>query len=318
MDLNAWSTGLPFASPVQIVPPSLGIPSVTATSTTTPQMQGQLQQIGFSHVTPMGISNESLPQQRLQALEGGNPLASTTSPYPNITRLLSQMASGSPTHSSAVSTQGGTQIPSPVNSALDMPTTTHSTASPTNPPMFQDMSSALAIREMNSPPFGGSNNQDGFPSPREKSRASSRRRARSSSRATSEGGVDDVEEMVGPPNPDNSLEPFGSTSSPGLHVASQSSHKYIDITEYLTLPQSDAAHKLGIPTSTLSKRWKEAVRSRKWPYRTVAKLDKEIMTLLHNIPQGASAYPLSKDVEASLGQLMRRRQEELKPVVIRL
>lgn len=64
--------------------------------------------------------------------------------------------------------------------------------------------------------------------------------------------------------------------------------------EYLTLPQSEAAHKLGIPTSTLSKRWKEAVRARKWPYRTVAKLDKEIMTLLHNIPQGTSAFPLSQ------------------------
>lgn len=61
---------------------------------------------------------------------------------------------------------------------------------------------------------------------------------------------------------------------------------HIDITCYLHLPQTEAAKKLGIPTSTLSKRWKEAVvNNRKWPYRAVSKLDKEIMTLLHNIPQ---------------------------------
>lgn len=37
----------------------------------------------------------------------------------------------------------------------------------------------------------------------------------------------------------------------------------------------------------IASRWKEAVRNRKWPYRTISKLDKEIMTLLHNIPQPA-------------------------------
>jgi len=93
---------------------------------------------------------------------------------------------------------------------------------------------------------------------------------------------------------------------------------FVDITEFLNLPQTDAAKRLGIPTSTLSKRWKEAVVNRKWPYRSVAKLDKEIMTLLHNIPQGPDAPPLPPEIEASLGVLLRKRQDELRPVVIRL
>jgi len=93
---------------------------------------------------------------------------------------------------------------------------------------------------------------------------------------------------------------------------------YVDITEYLNMPQSEAAKKLGIPPSTLSKRWKEAVRKRKWPYRMICKIDKEIMTLLHNVPQGPNAPPLPEEIEAALGTLLRRRQDELRPVVIRI
>jgi DNA-binding transcriptional regulator YiaG len=40
--------------------------------------------------------------------------------------------------------------------------------------------------------------------------------------------------------------------------------KFVDISEYLNLPQSKVAKTLGIPSSTLSKRWKEAARARKW------------------------------------------------------
>eukprot|EP01091_Cochliopodium_minus_P002008 TRINITY_DN11928_c0_g1_i1.p1 TRINITY_DN11928_c0_g1~~TRINITY_DN11928_c0_g1_i1.p1 ORF type:complete len:298 (+),score=97.22 TRINITY_DN11928_c0_g1_i1:161-1054(+) len=95
--------------------------------------------------------------------------------------------------------------------------------------------------------------------------------------------------------------------------------KYVDITEFLSLPQTEAAKKLGLPVSTLSKRWKEAVKERKWPYRKVSKLDKEITTLLYNIPQsGPEAGKLGYETEQKLGRLLRLRQEELKPVVIRI
>ena len=92
--------------------------------------------------------------------------------------------------------------------------------------------------------------------------------------------------------------------------------KYTDITEFLNMPQSQAAKHLGIPPSTLSKRWREAAApNRKWPYRTVCKIDKEITTLLHNIPQDGV---IPKEIEAKLATLIARRQEELKPIVIRL
>jgi hypothetical protein len=46
---------------------------------------------------------------------------------------------------------------------------------------------------------------------------------------------------------------------------------YIDITDLLTLPQKEAAAKLGISESMLCKRFKECTR-RKWPYRYVRTL----------------------------------------------
>ena len=99
--------------------------------------------------------------------------------------------------------------------------------------------------------------------------------------------------------------------------------EYRDITDLLNLPQIEAAKKLDMPMSTLSKRWKEAVRFRKWPYRQVAKLDKEIMTLLHNIPSrtegnDSNVPPTPPEIEQALGVLLRRRQEELRPVRIRM
>jgi hypothetical protein len=131
---------------------------------------------------------------------------------------------------------------------------------------------------------------------------------------------------------DPTTAPLPEASSPERVASSNSSNSlvavsgpsagekecFVDITAYLNLPQTIAAKKLSMPTSTLSKRWREAVRNRKWPYRIVNKLDKEITTLLHNIPQGPGAPPIPEDVQEALGALLRRRQEELRPVVIRV
>lgn len=132
-----------------------------------------------------------------------------------------------------------------------------------------------------------------------------------------------------PPHPSpRSIGEVSSTNSPqpqqlvlssnNTSLSTVNREHYVDVTEYLNMPQAEAAKKLGIPTSTLSKRWKEAARRRKWPYRTVSKLDKEITTLLHNIPQGQTADSLPEDVQETLSFLLRKRQEELRPTVIRI
>jgi len=95
-------------------------------------------------------------------------------------------------------------------------------------------------------------------------------------------------------------------------------NQYIEITEYLNFPQSEAAKRLGMPTSTLSKRWKEAARGRKWPFRKVSKIDKEIMTLLHNIPPGGEQASLPTAVDSALVALLKKRQKKLRPVFIRV
>jgi hypothetical protein len=90
--------------------------------------------------------------------------------------------------------------------------------------------------------------------------------------------------------------------------------QYIDITQYMCMPQSKAAKALGIPASTLSKRWKEATNDRKWPYRVLSKLDKRISTLLQNLRLNPESADLEKQVAALIGE----RQKYLQQVAIRL
>lgn len=90
---------------------------------------------------------------------------------------------------------------------------------------------------------------------------------------------------------------------------------YFDITPFITYSQEKAAKKLGIPKSTLSKRWREATCNRKWPFRQLCKLDREIKTLVHNMhSQGGSIEP---QLQSNLATLMRMRQDESRVVYIK-
>eukprot|EP01114_Cavostelium_apophysatum_P018126 TRINITY_DN553_c0_g1_i1.p1 TRINITY_DN553_c0_g1~~TRINITY_DN553_c0_g1_i1.p1 ORF type:complete len:330 (+),score=43.74 TRINITY_DN553_c0_g1_i1:103-1092(+) len=121
-------------------------------------------------------------------------------------------------------------------------------------------------------------------------------------------------------------------------IKQNDSTKYVDITSLLTFSQKEAARKLGIPKSTLSKRWREATLKRKWPQKVIAKIDKDIEQILMSVPPSfclrtgnnssgkieddATARPASSvDAEQlgkNLDKLFQRRLEELRPVTIRL
>jgi len=96
-------------------------------------------------------------------------------------------------------------------------------------------------------------------------------------------------------------------------IKKRSSHnrdsKYIDITPLLSLPQKQAALKLGISESMLCKRFKENTR-RKWPYRHIQKLDKMIRVL--------ASQKLEDDTQEKLHRLQSERDECLQPVSIRI
>jgi len=89
---------------------------------------------------------------------------------------------------------------------------------------------------------------------------------------------------------------------------------YIDITDLLTLPQKEAARRLGISESMLCKRFKECTR-RKWPYRYLRKIDKVINMLnLHKCDDGT----VPKEDQEKLQRLNKEREECLRPVRIRI
>jgi len=88
---------------------------------------------------------------------------------------------------------------------------------------------------------------------------------------------------------------------------------FINVAPYLHLPQHEAAKNLGIPSSTLSKRWKEATNNRKWPFRVLAKLDKEILTLAQN-----AFHSQSEKLQSALTLLYEKRKEVVKDIHIRL
>lgn len=86
---------------------------------------------------------------------------------------------------------------------------------------------------------------------------------------------------------------------------------YFDISPYFGMSQRAAAKCLEIPSSTLSKRWREATVNRKWPYRDVAFLNKQIEAL-------KTFKPFDYEVQAEIQELERKKTSILRPIFIRL
>jgi hypothetical protein len=81
--------------------------------------------------------------------------------------------------------------------------------------------------------------------------------------------------------------------------------------ELMKMKQGSAALQLGIPASTFSKRWRESLPDRKWPFRTHRKLEKSMKMLLIMQKKG---HNVAKDME----RLRQQQEENLLPAVIHL
>ncbi|CAH6420987.1 Hypothetical protein KVN_LOCUS94 [uncultured virus] len=90
---------------------------------------------------------------------------------------------------------------------------------------------------------------------------------------------------------------------------------YINITPLLNLSQNMAAKKIGIPSSTLSKRFRESRPKEKWPYRKLCKIEKEMISLILNVKDSGS---VDSESAKTYFELQKQRNEHLKSTIIRI
>jgi len=88
--------------------------------------------------------------------------------------------------------------------------------------------------------------------------------------------------------------------------------------KYLLMRQTEAAYQLGFSSSTFSKRWRDSVPLRKWPYRKNSKLSNAIKVLRSmQKKSNQDHYDSNKShVENELARLVKERSENLRPAVI--
>jgi hypothetical protein len=101
--------------------------------------------------------------------------------------------------------------------------------------------------------------------------------------------------------------------------------EFFEMSKYFVFPQGEAAKKLGVPSSTLSKRWTEAANGRKWPFRSLQKLDRLIVVVLKNyslksdnLGEEIDISRLPNEDKVYLQQLFTTRKDLIRPVTIRL
>ena len=79
--------------------------------------------------------------------------------------------------------------------------------------------------------------------------------------------------------------------------------------KFLSMKQSDAAFHLGFSPSTFSKRWRNSLPDRKWPFRKHFKLQNSIKDLKALQKRG---FDVTKDLET----LLAEKAENLMPATI--
>lgn len=123
-----------------------------------------------------------------------------------------------------------------------------------------------------------------------------------------------LEESTKGPKPHTQVSPY----RPSFLPPTKKSLKRESLKRNLVVPsdlmkmkQGSAALQLGIPASTFSKRWRESLPDRKWPFRTHRKLEKSMKMLLIMQKKG---HNVTKDME----RLRQQQEENLLPAVIHL
>jgi len=104
-------------------------------------------------------------------------------------------------------------------------------------------------------------------------------------------------------------------SQPEEEVAPADEGQFIDVSTEFGIPQNKVAQKLGMHPSTFSKRWNEATQKRKWPYRDIHKIDKELATIAQNLP--SAGEEVKRKMIARMNELLHTRNGMCLPVYIR-
>jgi len=114
------------------------------------------------------------------------------------------------------------------------------------------------------------------------------------------------------------------SASPDFHLSIIKSNKKKQMKmmvireKHLLMRQTEAAYQLGFSSSTFSKRWRDSVPTRKWPYRKNSKLSNAIKVLRSmQKKSNQDHFDSSKShVENELARLLKERNDNLRPAVI--
>src|SRR5690349_10485903 len=92
----------------------------------------------------------------------------------------------------------------------------------------------------------------------------------------------------------------------------------MDVSPYFRMPQHKVAKLIGVPVSTFSKKWCDAVGQRKWPYRKLRKIDKEIAELQSKLKIMQKDDLRRSQGEKELQLLHASVQIHVEPVVVNI